>query len=164
MKKFNRTPMRLEKEPGVETEIWQPDWDCFCCHDSGIIAPHLAAMIIEGYDFDKDKLPRCVAPGCQSGSQYDSDALRHSVDYQVDALTCQQLSSMERNDWIRVAKTKQKRIIEVRHLADKLAMPGSRDRTDNDNREVQVRKQNIEAISHEQWLKMANSQGADDDW
>lgn len=156
MKKFNRTPMHPEKEAEVETEIWQPNWNCFCCHDSGIIAPHLASMIIDGYNFDKDKLPRCVAPGCRSGSQYDSDALRQSVDYQVDALTCQQLASIERDDWIQITKTKQKRIVELKQLTDKLAMPGSRDRTPNDDREVQQRKQNIVAISHEEWLEIAN--------
>ena len=163
MKKFNRTPMRPDNEPDVETEIWQPDWRCFCCHDSGIIAPHLAAMIIDGYDPDKDKLPRCAAPGCGSGSQYDSEALRHSVDYQVDGATCQELGTIEREDWKR---TIERKFANIQALADQMKMPGSRDasfaglplraRTPNDEHEVQIRKQEVESISHEQWLAMSH--------
>mgnify|MGYP004576908539 CR=1 FL=1 len=161
MKKFNRTPMRPDKEPDVETEIWQPDWHCFCCHDSGIIVPHLAAMIIDGYDPDRDKLPRCVAPGCRSGSQYDSDALRHSVSYQIDDETCQELDAIERDDW---KQTVERKFANIQALAAQMKMFGSRDgreppfghRTDNDEREIQQRKQEVEAISHEEWLEMSS--------
>jgi hypothetical protein len=45
MKKFPREPMRPDKEPGAEVEIWQPRWNCFCCHDSGIVHHHLAALV-----------------------------------------------------------------------------------------------------------------------
>jgi|GEM_PF-2757033 hypothetical protein len=37
-----------------------------------------------------------------------------------------------------------------------LLMPGSGERTENDNREVQQRKQEIEQMSHEEWIKMSN--------
>jgi ABC-type proline/glycine betaine transport system substrate-binding protein len=59
MKKLPRFPMRPEKESEAEVEIWQPNWKCFCCHDSGIVVSHLAAMVIEEFDFKRDKPPRC---------------------------------------------------------------------------------------------------------
>ena len=56
MKKLPRNPMRPDQESGAEPEIWQPDWNCFCCHDSGLVYDHLAALVIDGYDGNRDKL------------------------------------------------------------------------------------------------------------
>lgn len=94
-----RIPQRPEKEPDVEVEIWQPEWSCFCCHDSGIIVPHLVRKIIPDYNENKDKFPRCQKPGCRSGSQYDSEALRCSTDTRIDPLFCKKLDSLERSSW-----------------------------------------------------------------
>lgn len=113
MKKLPRAPLRPEKEPGAEIEIWQPDWKCFCCHDCGIIVSHLAALVIDGYDCFRDKLPRCSQSGCEAGSQYDSDAVAPSVDYRIDAATCQQLDSIERNAWRKTVQAKAQRIQEA---------------------------------------------------
>jgi hypothetical protein len=110
IKKLPRTPMRPEKEPGAEIEIWQPEWKCFCCHDSGVIVPRLARLVINGYNENRDKLPRCVAPGCKSGSQYDSETLAPSVDYRIDATTCQQLGSIEQDVWRKTVQVKAQRI------------------------------------------------------
>jgi len=76
--------MRPEKEPGAEVEIWQPDWNCFCCHDSGIVHHYLAALVIDGFDSNLDKLPRFLAP---------------SVDYRLTADICQELDAIERENW-----------------------------------------------------------------
>ena len=99
MKKFLRNPMRPEKEPEVEIELWQPGWRCFCCHDSGAIAPNLAALIIDGYDPNRDKILLCCNHGCEAAARYDSEILDASVDRRIDALTCQQLDSLERDNW-----------------------------------------------------------------
>ncbi len=88
-----------DKEPGAEVEIWQPDWNCFCCHDSGIVHHYLAALVIDGYDFNLDKLPRCHNPGCTSGSHYDGEVLAPSVDYRLTAEICQELDAIERKNW-----------------------------------------------------------------
>lgn len=109
IKKLPRALIRPEKEH-VEVELWQPSWECYCCHDSGIVVPNLASLVFDGYDSSRDKPPRCIAPGCRSGSHYDSDALRHTIDYRIDALTCQELDSLERENWRRTIESYFQRI------------------------------------------------------
>lgn len=96
---LSRMPQRPEKDPGVEIEIWQPGWQCYCCHDTGIIVPHLVRKLILDYNENRDKFPRCKKPGCSSGSHYDSEALIDSVDNRVDAFTCKKLDELERQTW-----------------------------------------------------------------
>jgi hypothetical protein len=99
MKKLPREPMRPEREPGADPEIWQPDWKCFCCHDSGIVHHSLAALVIEGFDSKRDKLPRCHNLGCHAGSPYDEATLTGSVDYRLTPDICQELDAIERENW-----------------------------------------------------------------
>lgn len=99
LKKLPREPMRPEKEPGAEVEIWQPDWNCFCCHDSGIVHHYLAALVIDGFDSNLDKLPRCHNPGCYAGGNFDGEVLASSVDYRLTADICQELDAIERENW-----------------------------------------------------------------
>jgi hypothetical protein len=99
MKKLPREPMRPEKEPGIDPEIWQPDWRCFCCQDTGIVHHYLAALVIDGYDSNRDKLPRCHNPGCSAGSHYDGATLTGSVDYRLTADICADLDRIERENW-----------------------------------------------------------------
>lgn len=113
IKKLPRAPMRPEKEPGAEVEIWQPDWKCFCCHDSGIIVPHLASLIIDGYDSNRDKFPLCVNPGCKAASKYDSEFWDTSVDRRIEPAVCQQLDLLEREDWRKTVQAKAQRIQEA---------------------------------------------------
>ena len=96
IKKLPRNPMRREDEPGYEKQIWQPNWRCYCCHDTGIITPYLATLVIDGYNPKHDKLPRCINPGCEAGSEWDSCALENCIDYRVDAKICQKLDALER--------------------------------------------------------------------
>lgn len=152
MKKLPRLPMRPDEEDPQDLEVWQPSWKCFCCADTGIITPHLAAMAIEGYDRDKDKLPRCVAPGCRADCAFDTEQLDNCIDYRVAASTCQELDVIARADWKTTVKSNQARAVEIKQLADKMKMPGCRDRTAEDDRQVQQRKQEVEAIDHEEWL------------
>lgn len=160
--KIPRSAMRPDDEAIKDTEIWQPSWKCFCCMDSGIIAPHLAAMAIENYNRANDRLPRCAAPGCKAKCLFDTDQLQDCIDYRVDTQVCQELDLVERESWRNTVRMKHQRIVELKQLADKLAMPGSRERTANDDREVQQRKQEVESISHEQWLDMAYQSGGDE--
>lgn len=131
--------MRPEKEPDVEAEIWSPDWRCFCCHDTGIIVSHLAAMAIDGYDRDHDKFPRCVNPGCRAGSDWDSEALTDCVDYRINAATCQKLDAIEREDWRQTTKRQQTNIV---GLAQKMSLR-KRDRTPNEETEARRRHEEV---------------------
>ena len=55
---------REEDEPGFEAESWKPTWKCYCCHDTGFVLDRLASLVIEGYDAEKSKIPKCNASCC----------------------------------------------------------------------------------------------------
>lgn len=102
MKKRKELPpifMRREDEPDWEREIWQPDWQCFCCEDTGE-AIHAARMFIEGYDWHKHKLPVCQNPGCTAGARFgDSPALQASLDWRLDGEMCAEVDRVQRELW-----------------------------------------------------------------
>ncbi len=96
--KLSREIIRQEDQPGYSPELWQPSWNCFCCHDTGTVNPHLAKQVIEGYKLDKDKIPRCQNPCCNAGENLDSlDS--DMVDYRFTSAICQQLDAIHREDW-----------------------------------------------------------------
>lgn len=99
MKKLPRILMRPEEEPSSDKPLWRPTWKCFCCHDTGIVRSHLAVMVIEGYNFNRDKLPRCQNPGCHAGNHLDSSEIGQCVDYRLTAKICQELDATERESW-----------------------------------------------------------------
>lgn len=135
IEKLPRVPMRREDEPGYEKEIWQPSWNCFCCHDTGIINQHLAVMVIDGYDSNRDKFPRCVNPGCKAGDHWDSEALTGCVDYRINAATCQKLDAIEREGWRQTVRQKQ---INIQALATMMSLR-KRERTSIEEMEAQRR-------------------------
>jgi hypothetical protein len=104
MKKLPRELIRREDQPDHEPEIWQPSWQCFCCHDTGEVNPHLARLIIDGYEQGKDKIPRCQNPGCSAGNHLDS--LNGMIDYRFSAAICQELNTIHREDWRQTTQMK----------------------------------------------------------
>jgi len=139
VKKLPRNPMRPEKEPDAQVEIWQPSWRCFCCQDTGIINSHLAALAIDGYEPNRDKFPRCVNPGCKAGDDWDSEALVDCVDYRIDAATCQKLDAIERESWRQTVRQKQ---INIQALAQKMNLR-ERDRTPSEEMELLRRHEEV---------------------
>jgi hypothetical protein len=139
IEKLPRNPMRREDEPGYEKEIWQPHWKCFCCHDTGIIVPQLAALAIDGYDFNRDKLPRCTKTGCFAESHWDGEMLTNCVDYRISPATCFQLDAIEREGWKETARAKQ---IKIQALVEKMRL-SSRSRTPSEEMEIQRRHEEI---------------------
>lgn len=145
MKKLPRNPMCPKKETGTEVEIWQPSWKCFCCHDSGIVVSHLAAMVIEEFDFKRDKPPRCQNPGCNSGSHWDGDSITQCVDYRLTPAICQELDSIEREDWRRTTELKQKRILE--HMAQLSQKMNLRKRERTSEEEMNTRQKHAAVMA-----------------
>lgn len=138
IKKLPRAPMRREDEPGYDKEIWQPDWKCFCCHDTGIVYDSLAALVIDGYNRDRDKRPRCVNPGCKAGSDWDSEALTGCIDYRISAATCQKLDAIERGNWRRTIESRIHGIQNsVKGTAKGMSMLQRRDRTPQEESHAQ---------------------------
>lgn len=148
---LSRAIMRKEDEPGYEKKLWQPSWNCFCCHDFGIVQSHLAAMVIKGFNSNQDKLPRCQNHGCSAGERYDTNALSGCIDYRFSPEICQKLDAAEREAWRETLLMQclhlKARINKLREqeqkLAQKMKMRGVRDRTANDNYEVAIQHEEI---------------------
>ena len=140
-------PIRDEDKPGYQKEIWQPNWRCFCCQDSGIVRPSLAEMVIRSYDSNRDRLPICQAPGCNTGAKW-LHLEENNIDMRLTAAICRELDRISREDW---RQSTQQKFINLKGLCQKMSIPGSGERTENDNREVAQRKAEIEAISPEKW-------------
>ena len=149
--KLPREPIRPEKEPDVDNDIWLPEWKCFCCHDYGRVSPHLASLVIPDYDHWKDKPPACQR--CSKGSDKVGS---FEYDQRFNRSICNELDKIERDNWTQTIKSQQKHILDLKKLALSRTMPGAGERTANDEREIRQRKQEIEAISHEKWLAMSN--------
>ena len=150
---FERLPVNPKNEE-EDKELWQPNWKCFCCHDTGRIYPTLVRLIIADYDYDKDKIPVCQ--NCNAGSNWMH--LQSMIDTRIDFKICRHLDKFERDNWKRTT-VQQFEIIKKRIglVTDEIAQSHSltkNNRTPNDDREVQLRLAEIEAISPEQWASM----------
>lgn len=107
-----RFPMRPEQEE-PDQEIWQPSWKCYCCHDTGKVAPTLAVLVIQGYDDKRDRIPVCQMPGCRAGDQFMGQEFKGSVDMRLTTTVCQQLDAISREDWRNTLKAHQKRFFDL---------------------------------------------------
>lgn len=150
---FERSPI-LPNEV-EDKEIWQPRWHCFCCQDTGQIQAHLVRLIIPDYDPNRDRIPVCQ--GC---NKFDRHNLRDYgvLDTRFDLFLCKKLDAISRADWKKVTELqfeKYKKQLDVATCA--IAQSHSlavSNRTLNDDREIQQRKAEVEAISPEQWEAM----------
>lgn len=149
--RFTRQPIRPEVEL-EETEIWQPSWNCFCCEDTGQVTPPNAELVIPDYDYKRDRLPICQSPGCGKSSRW-AGLGNNNIDMRFTPAICQQIDMHQREVW---RQDIERKAINLHSLVKKRSMPGVGDRTSNDDREIQQRKTEIEAITHEQWLAMAH--------
>lgn len=130
-----------------DKEIWKPSWHCFCCHDTGIV--RRPELVIEDYNDVEDLAVVCQKPGCSAGAHL----IGMELDERFTSAICATLDAICREDWQRTVEQK---FANIQALAKKMQMSGTCARTANDDREVQQRKEEIESISHEQWLAMTN--------
>ncbi len=135
--KLPRQPIRPDKEFSVDAEIWYPDWKCFCCHDTGIVRPKLAELVIPGYNYDKDLHPACYR--CDAGGVYTNC---EEYDQRFNRDICRELDRIERESWTATVKEKQRRILETRLLAQKMSMR-QRDRTSSEEMEASRRHEEV---------------------
>lgn len=136
--KLSRQLVRPEKQPSFDSEIWQPDWKCFCCHDSGIVRPKLAALVIPGYDHDKDLHPVCHR--CGQGSAIEGCA---EYDQRLTRGICEELDRIERDSWTKTIKAQlPQQFLETRILAQKMSLR-KRDRTPDEDLVCQQRHEEV---------------------
>jgi hypothetical protein len=143
---FEPLSVRPEEET-EDKEIWQPSWNCFCCQDTGKVQAHLVRLVMPNYDYNRDRLPMCQLCSC-------GDKLYHLTEFGVidtrfETMLCRKLDQIAREEW-RNATTEQFAITKQRIglVTDEVAQAHSlrkKNRTQNDNREVQQHKAEIEA-------------------
>ena len=136
--------LRREDEPGYQREIWQPDWQCFCCEDTGE-AIHAARRLIEGYDGCKHKLAVCQNPHCEAGRKLGaSKALQGSLDWRLGEEICAEVDLEQRQMWReevqRQRQKPEKLEIDVSQIGFNLR---GRSRTPTEEMEAQRRHQAI---------------------
>jgi hypothetical protein len=159
-------PLTVRPEEEKDKEIWQPSWNCFCCQDTGKVQAHLVRLIMPSYNYDRDRLPICQLCSC-------GDKLYHLTEFGVidtrfEMMLCKKLDKVAREEW-RNATQEQFAIAKKRiELAtDEFSQNHTltkKNRTQNDEREVQQRKQEVEAISPNQWAAMRKAYlGGDDE-
>lgn len=104
---------RPEDKPDYTPEIWQPNWNCFCCQDHGVVHPNLARLVIHGYDTKQHRLIECQRLGCgiihNKLPQY---VVKH-LDNRFNSDLCEQLHQISKEDWRESAKKRQQ--IKVEH-------------------------------------------------
>jgi hypothetical protein len=153
---FSPEPVRHEDQPGYQKEIWQPSWKCFCCRDLGIVDPHLTRLVMPKYNSDRDRNPICQAPGCNQGANWLH--LEGNVDMRFTSAICQELDRINRGHWREATqqqfeKYKKQLDIATGAIAQSRNLAVS-NRTSSDDREIQQRKAEVEAIVPEQWEAM----------
>jgi hypothetical protein len=161
MKKLPREIIRREDQPGYEERaIWQPSWQCFCCHDTGEVNQHLVRLVIDGYSQSKDKIPRCQNPGCSAGERLDS--LNGMIDYRFNAAICQELDEIHREDWRQTTQNKAALIAQKISEVAKSKSLRKRDRT-KEEEQVALRKhqENLQLSPKEQDKLHVLIQGGD---
>ncbi|MDJ0713892.1 MAG: hypothetical protein QNJ54_06700 [Prochloraceae cyanobacterium] len=109
-----RLVMNIAKQ-SEEKEIWQPKWNCFCCHDYGYVQPNLVRLIIPNYDSDKDKMPLCQR--CDAGERWSSPEIESSLDMRFDSEICTRLDEIERQNWKETTQQKQRQLMQKAFVA-----------------------------------------------
>lgn len=109
-------PMRPEQEG--DREIWTPQWRCYCCHDSGEVQPHLARLVIPGYDPSHHRVAVCQNPGCQAQIGLDYEKHSACLDFRLKASICQKLDAIGREDWKNWREQKMERLARARQIAE----------------------------------------------
>lgn len=137
--KISPLVVRAEDEPGYQKEIWQPTWNCFCCQDTGIVRPHLARLVIDGYDWNIHKLPACRNSKCNAATKF-SDPVAMMTDSRLTATICQQLDQLSREDWKQTTQLKHETL---QKLADSKSLR-TRERTSEEEEIAKERKRVVE--------------------
>ncbi|MCP6761954.1 MAG: hypothetical protein NHB32_25110 [Fischerella sp. CENA71] len=156
-------PIRPE-ELKKDKEIWQPKWQCFCCQDTGKVRSHLVRLVMPNYNSERDRFPICQ--NCNLG--HDWIHLEGNYDNRLTPDICRKLDSYAREDWHKTVQlqfeVRRKQIeLVTKEISQSHSLRKS-DRTDNDNREVQQQKAEIEATSPQSWTAMRKAYlGGDDE-
>ena len=114
--------------------------------------PHLAGLIIDRYNPERDRFPLCVNPGCKAASKYDSEFFDTSVDRRLKPSICQQLELLEKESW---RKTSQAKMQRAQEAFGALAKEKSLRKCARSLDEEQVSREKHRLVVEEDWGLMA---------
>ena len=141
MSEFNLQPLPLrdEAQPGYEPLAWKPNWECFCCHDTGIIPERIVKTVIPNYVAGRHKPVKCNNCNIQLGKDlYKTNTL----DTRFSAQICDRLDRDERQMWQEWSRQQhQKRKLRLTNATKNLRQ---RSRTPAEHWEARRR--------HEEWI------------
>lgn len=138
-------PLRDEAQPGYVAKSWNPNWNCFCCHDIGIIPERIVKIEIPSYVSGRHKPVKCNATGCNirlGDTLYETNTL----DTRFTSEICDRLASEERQmwkEWSQQQHEKRKqslRLIDGSNITNNLRI---RSRKNYEQFDVECRHQNI---------------------
>ena len=86
-----------EEEAEQGEQLWAPNWNCFCCSDSGFIKDRLIRLVIPDYRPDKDKLPICN--NCTAAARFSGSQIMDSCDTRFSVALCYKLDKINRKCW-----------------------------------------------------------------
>lgn len=141
-----RQPIRPKPlEDDLGKEIWQPTWDCYCCHDTGLVRGLLVLLVIPDYNDRYDKPVACQRSGCQPGLDYCSIPY---YDQRFNSDICAELDKISRQDWEQTVLDQYqlaKNRAAIQTYAQTTSSLRSRSRTLEENSEAQRRSEEIKA-------------------
>lgn len=162
MKLPQLTPIRILKrlDDEIDPEIWQPNWSCHCCHDTGLIVKNLVRRVMAEFEDLHDLPVLCQRPGCYARREIAAVLM---VDERFTPEVCAYLHEMSVKDWNVTARAQQRNLQVVRPdlttVAAAKEMPGTRGgRTEDTEREIRQKQEDIENTPLEEWLKEENEQ------
>lgn len=148
-----RQPIRPNYQE-VDKEIWQPNWQCFCCHDTGLVHGLLILLVVPDYDSNNDKPVVCKRKGCSVGEDY---WFNEAYDQRFEFEICQELDKLERENWKQTILSQQQLIKNRRAIVD--AARGmslrSRDRTYEEEFEAKIRAEALD-VEYEEKLELTD--------
>jgi hypothetical protein len=147
-------PVRPEAIQADKEIAPPPNFECHCCNDTGWIRPRLAALVIQGYHYQRDKTVICSR--CNHGTQWGH--LSESTDNRILPPTCDRLHQFakaedeeaRRAQWENSKKINQ---LTLDFASSKNLRKDNTQRTTNENREALLNKENSQIQLDEAWGK-----------
>jgi hypothetical protein len=96
-------PAPIRPREQQSKEIWQPRWNCFCCHDTGKVQIDLVRRVIPKYDDNRDRIPICQ--NCDKGQEWAHLNELGVIDMRLTFQICSSLDALAREDWRRTTQT-----------------------------------------------------------
>lgn len=159
---FPREPIRSSEKISTDRELWQPNWNCFCCEDTGFINTSLVRQVIPDYEPSTDRLPICLTCTKAEWAMSADQRVSQTLDWRFDAALCRQLDRTNRQWWRETAREWYKQRLGLSGLTEQMNLR-QRDRTLQEQQLAEQKHRNaiVETVPKP---KNAQPEDEEDDW